>query len=85
MDFLPRSGLKTYAEELKERLGDVTEAADATYFLLPVKLPKKVYKMLLLQSIEMAKTTPDWTERDMIEAIVLFSNVKDLTKVKSKA
>lgn len=83
--FLKRAGLATYADELKERLSDLQDVPDGVYFMLPVKLPKKVYKMLLLQAIEMAKVSPDWTERDMLEAIVLFSDFGDLTKVKNKA
>jgi len=76
MKFLKRAGVKTYAGELKERLLDVEEAPDGAYFLLPVKLPKKVYKKLLLAAIEMEKVSPDWTERDMIEAIIIFSKTK---------
>lgn len=82
MNFLPRAGVATYADELKQRLLDLGDLPDATYFLLPVKLPKKVYKQLLEASLFMAAEVPDWTERDMLEAIVIFSNTKGLTSQK---
>lgn len=82
MKLMKRAGVKTYADEVKERLLDVAEAPDGAYFLLPLKLPKKVYKLLLEGTAKMSMSSPEWTERDMIEAILLFS---DLTKVKNKA
>ncbi len=75
-DFQKRAGIATYADELKERLTDIDEAADGAYFLLPVKLPKKVYKQLLLQAIAMSDVSTDWTERDQLEAIIIFSKTK---------
>lgn len=82
MKLIKRAGVKTYADEVKDRLLDVAEAPDGAYFLLPVKLPKKVYKLLLEATAKMSGSSPDWTERDTIEAILLFS---DLTKIKDRA
>lgn len=73
MNFQKRAGLATYAEELKERLSDIDDVADNVYFMLPVKLPKKVYQRLLTKALEMTDVSPDWTERDQLEALVLFS------------
>lgn len=85
LKLLKRAGVATYAAELKERALDVDEAPEGAYFLLPLKLPKKVYKKLVAAAIQMSDVSPEWTERDMIEAIIIFSNAEALTKVKSKA
>lgn len=82
MNFERRAGLETYTAELEQRLLDLSEAPDGVYFMLPVKLPKTVYKLLLEAAFYMAQELPDWTERDMLEAIVLFSNAKVLTSKK---
>lgn len=83
--FERRAGLATYAQELVERLGDLNDdPATQVYYLLPVKLPKKVYKRLLERSLRMAQLSPDWTERDELEALVLFLDAKNLTEKTGK-
>lgn len=82
---IKRAGVKTYAGELKERLLDVDEAPEGAYFLLPLKLPKRVFKMLVEASLIMSEVNPEWTERDTLEALMLFSDVGVLTKVKNRA
>ena len=86
MGFLPRAGLKTYAEELKERLKDVEDGPqNSIYYLLPVKLPRAVYKKLLEGALAMAPVSPNWTERDQIEALVNFLDARTLTAGAVKA
>lgn len=83
VNFQRRAGLTSYGQELVERLNDLNDdAASAVYYLLPVKLPKKVYKRLLEGAIELSKASPNWTERDQLEALVIFQDAKNLLSPK---
>lgn len=80
LNFLPRAGATSYAQELQERLKDVAdEPLKGVYYLLPVKLPKTVYERLLKGALAMAEANPAWTERDQLEALVNFLDAKALT------
>lgn len=86
INFQRRAGLKNHGQEMVERLQDLEDDGNSdVYYLLPVKLPKKVYKMLLERSIDMSKSIPDWNERDMLEVLVIFSDAKGLTPKKDPA
>lgn len=77
VNFQRRAGLKNHGQEMAERLKDLEDDGNSdVYYLLPVKLPKKVYAILLKQAIDLAKEIPDWNERDMLEVLVIFSNIQ---------
>lgn len=68
LNFLPRAGFKNYAKELKERLLDAEEESREIYYILPIKLPKRLYKALAEACMQM--DDPHWTEQDMILKIL---------------
>lgn len=72
MDFETRAGLKTYRAELQERLQDIEERQSDLVYILPLKVPKSVYRALIKSALETVEKTENkaWTEQDEIHRLI---------------
>jgi len=70
VDFQTRAGVTDYALEMKERLQDLEERKSRVFYVLPVRLTKKLYRFLLQDALREGNGA-DYTEENHIETILL--------------
>lgn len=69
VDFHPRAGIISYTAEMHERLSDIEDEKNRVFYVLPIRLPKKLYSFLLKDALSDADN-PDYTEENHIHAIL---------------
>jgi hypothetical protein len=78
VSLLPRAGINSYADELKERLSDLDGEKYRVFYVLPLKLTKKLYKALLESALDEASDKPDWTETDELHKLIKINDAMRL-------
>ena len=72
--FNPRAGVGSYVLELQERLQDLEEEKNRLFYVLPVRLPKKLYRFLIEDTLAEERDpteTAAYTEENHICTILL--------------
>ncbi|TXH43379.1 MAG: hypothetical protein E6Q97_34195 [Desulfurellales bacterium] len=69
MNFHPRAGITSYTVEMHERLKDIEDEKNRVFYVLPIRLPKKLYNFLLKDALSTAENA-DYTEENHVHAIL---------------
>lgn len=76
VNFLPRVGFENYETEIQERLQDVDDEKREVFYILPIRMPKEVYKNLLQATLTAGRSSKNrqWTEQNQVLSVLVAGN-----------